>query len=750
MYQTVIDIISKETLRLINEQADGIFLPLLQTPGLFNNCDEQGNLSENSIKHWTNVIKDEAYKVKRSEVTFVVIGTMKSGKSTTINAIIGNELLPNRNQPMTILPTIITHCAGKIEPELVFSNPQPFNEIIDTLHQKLKVKEAAGELDQISFYNTMDGRELIRKIIDKSFKEVRQFYQGNTEIFTFLKYINDIWRLCNSVDIGLDAELYLNHYRKMEDLPRIEVEFFHLKEQNFQGRFTLIDTPGPNEAGQFFLKNIVTEQVEKASAIIVILDYTQMNAEAELEIYKSLQAITHITQNRMFALVNKFDQKDRNGMSVETLRSYIATQLFAEEGGKKRVFPVSSKYAYLANRALSELGANGKLSNCKTNPWIEDFGQLALGACWESEIDDIQEVEYRANKLWKSSYFDDPLAEIIKNGSENAAVMSLKSAIAKMLDYDKKIMDGILLRINALTSGIDTIENEITCLEKDISLVKKVGTDLRTIFDNSIETLHYKFYLLVDNSAALLEEEMQFEFNLYNYEDFSQEAEARQMLAKLIEAVSVKLRVIQQEAKKSVDEVLENIGAEFTRPLETVLETAGERLFEAFSVKVDFPSPSILISFDPQQIFYNSIKRESVMKMGVMLERKWYTLWSHEHKHKYQYKEQVYRIYTKDVLGILQKVFLDDSDGIWRSLDQYVRTEFNEAMNAYFMAGYGYLERIKGDLLQAKHDQELKGERMAELKQAMHTIFKQAETHRKDVELLGKGFLMRGREKVAI
>jgi hypothetical protein len=79
-----------------------------------------------------------------------------------------------------------------------------------------------------------------------------------------------------------------------------------------------------------------------------------------------------------------------------------------------------------------------------------------------------------------------------------------------------------------------------------------------------------------------------------------------------------------------------------------------------------------------------------------------------------------------------------------------VHAEFNDAMKAYFIAGYGYLERIKGDLLQAMHDQELKGERMAELKQEMHSIFKLAETHRKDVELLGKGFLMRGREKVAI
>ena len=198
LYQKVINIICKEVLRLINEQVHGIFVPLLQTPDLLTKQDQQRNLSDELIEQWTEVVKNEAYKVKRSEVTFVVIGTMKSGKSTTINAIVGNELLPNRNQPMTILPTIIRHCSGKMEPELTFSNPQPFNELIEILCRKLKVKKSKGELDQIAFCTTTDGKELVQKILDGSLGEIRRLYQGNEEIFIFLKYINDIWRLCST------------------------------------------------------------------------------------------------------------------------------------------------------------------------------------------------------------------------------------------------------------------------------------------------------------------------------------------------------------------------------------------------------------------------------------------------------------------------------------------------------------------------------------------------------------------------
>jgi len=751
LYQKVINVIRKEVLRLINEQVHGIFLPLLQTPDLLKKQDQQRTLSDELIKQWTEVVTDEAYKVKRSEVTFVVIGTMKSGKSTTINAIVGNELLPNRNQPMTILPTIIRHCAGKIEPELTFSNPQPFNELLEIVCQKLKTKKCKGELDQIAFGATADGKELIQKLLDGSLGEIRRQYQGNEEIFTFLKYVNDIWRLCHTDDIAIDIDKYLNQYHKIQDLPAIEVEFFHLRGQDYQGRFALIDTPGPNEAGQTFLKDIITDHLEKSSAVIVVLDYTQMNAEAEVEIRRSLHGITHVTRNRLFVLVNKFDQKDRNGMSVETLRSYVATQLFEGALDKERVFPVSSKYAYLANRALGELFVNGKLSDYRINPWIEDFGQLALGACWEREIDDVQEVKNRAIKLWENSLFDHPLAEVIKNGSENAAIMSLKSAIGKMLDYDKKITESIQFRINALTTDIDVIENHINCFKEDLSIIRNARADLRMIINKGIETLQKKFYTLFDDSAELLKEEIQVEFKLNNYEDFSNEEDARKLLMKLAEVVTTKLQLIQQEAKKNVDEVLEGIWTDVTRPLEAVVKTAGERLYESFSLTVDFPKPTILTEFDPDKIFHSSIRKESITKIGTMLERRWYTLWSHEHKLTYQYRAQVYRIYCKDVLELLQRSFTEDSNGIWLSLDQYVRTEFNEAIKTYFSEVFDYLENLKGDLLESKHDQELESQRMANLQMAMGELLKTTVVHRKDVELLGKGLLMRcGKEKVAV
>jgi len=186
-----------------------------------------------------------------------------------------------------------------------------------------------------------------------------------------------------------------------------------------------------------------------------------------------------------------------------------------------------------------------------------------------------------------------------------------------------------------------------------------------------------------------------------------------------------------------------------TRPLDTVLQSTEKRLYGSFSVMLDFPKPRIQAEFDFDKTFYSSIREESTTEIGTMRERRWYTLWIHEHKLTYQYQTPVQRIYLKDVLELLQKSFTEDSNGIWLSLDQYVRTEFNVAIKTYFIEIFDYLERLKGDLLESKHDQQLKSEHIENLQLAMNKFLKTALIHYKDVELLGKGLLIKCRKEKA-
>jgi ribosome biogenesis GTPase A len=64
------------------------------------------HFSARGIETQQATLHNELRKITRLEMVLAIVGTMKAGKSTTINAIVGTEVLPNRNRPMTALPTL--------------------------------------------------------------------------------------------------------------------------------------------------------------------------------------------------------------------------------------------------------------------------------------------------------------------------------------------------------------------------------------------------------------------------------------------------------------------------------------------------------------------------------------------------------------------------------------------------------------------------------------------------------------------
>ncbi|MBW6087683.1 hypothetical protein HTS61_21620 [Escherichia coli] len=50
----------------------------------------------------------------------------------------GQEILPNRNRPMTSVPTLIRHVPGKTEPVLHLEHIQPVRNLLITLQEKTR------------------------------------------------------------------------------------------------------------------------------------------------------------------------------------------------------------------------------------------------------------------------------------------------------------------------------------------------------------------------------------------------------------------------------------------------------------------------------------------------------------------------------------------------------------------------------------------------------------------------------------
>ena len=376
------------------------------------------------------VLRGELSKVENLELVLAVAGTMKAGKSTTINAIVGTEVLPSRNVPMTALPTLIRHKPGQAEPVLVLDNVGPLRK----LAAKLRGNPGFGDLGEKRHF-----RDVIAEL--SSGAAIQRRYEGASNIYKCLKMVNDLVRICAE----LGEEFPFGEYDEVHELPVIEVEFFHLKGSNgSSGRFVLLDTPGPNESKQPHLKKMMKDQLRKASAVIAVLDYTQLKSEADAQVQDEIKALANMMTRRLYVMVNKFDERDRNSYDAEEIKRLVASDLFLDRGQGSvmkadMVFPVSAQQAFLANRALRELDLNGGLPDPDDARWVEDFGEEAFGRRWESKVQDAGEVEDSARELWKDSFFGAPLDQVIKAAHSQAAVLALDSAASKLGAYARKV-----------------------------------------------------------------------------------------------------------------------------------------------------------------------------------------------------------------------------------------------------------------------------------------------------------------------
>jgi len=482
MHTRNITVLQEEAQRLIALERE-ILQKMLDQPGLLGDAGGavRGTFTPEQTRLDLETLHGEHTKLQQLELVIAVVGTMKAGKSTTINAIVGTEVLPNRNRPMTAIPTLIRHTPGQTEPVLYFSNSAPVERLVAQLAAEIAHPDNAALVSRIG--SDRDMAALLRHIAGGA--AVAAEYHGAEQIFSFLRTLNDLVRL--SAELGVPFPFA--DYDEIHEIPVIRVEFAHLRGAEAQGTLTLLDTPGPNEAGQPHLRRMLSEQLAKASAVLAVLDYTQLKSDADAQIQAELKEIAGIAEGRMYALVNKFDQADRNSDSADDIRRFVADTLTQGRIGFDSIYPVSSRSAYLANRARTALALHQCLPSADEHPWVADFGDEALGRRWEKYIGDMEQVREAADELWVASRFAAPVSNVILFAQGRAAILALGSAAAKLMDMANRLANFFNTRETALSKSSQELQQQIEALRRDIDRVAESEGLARSEAKNTLRDL---------------------------------------------------------------------------------------------------------------------------------------------------------------------------------------------------------------------------------------------------------------------
>lgn len=499
-------------------------------------------LKDENIK----TMENELLKLKNEEFIISMVGTMKAGKSTTINAIVGQEILPSRVEAMTTLPTLITHIKGKVEPVLKLNNSyiNTLNDLLRKVRNNSKSKSYSKSEQSITNNKNFQFKEQIL---------------GNEKIKEALTIFNDLRRV--------SKDQIFDKFIELKNIPRIEIEFKTLKDivTKDNSKLSLLDTPGPNEYKQSAkLKETLKIQLENSSAVIFVVDYKSYESGDTNDIKQRISDIhEYLKSKNFYILANKFDASKNSDEEYEDTKKRIHTyfELKEDKIELKNIFPVSSEWAfqsYLVNELILKDKINKSLPNTK-NFW-KDF----LGELWEEDIEDIERVKKICKIKYKNSYFQKVIDNIIKDVYENAMFRVLEKTMI-VIDASEiitKMGNGFKVRLKSVndTTNIGVLNKKIELLKKDIDKIKKVEEDFKNISENN-------FYLEFDGIEKSINNKLK---SLDNIKEFPK-----------------KKFEYKEEAQKEVKEKIQNI-EQLKNNITSEFINKGEEIVKKYIEKLNF------------------------------------------------------------------------------------------------------------------------------------------------------------------
>lgn len=764
MHAENIEAAKREVLRLL-DQTRKVLKDITNVPGLLRESDTK-RLRQLDIKkapEWQDILKDEIKKVEKLEVIFAIVGTVNAGKSTTINAIVGAEILPNRPEPMTTYPTLIRHKPGQIEPVLKFPVARNFNDLVSRAKKTLD-KETEIPLDEQ--FPDPHKQEIARKVLEGKLKVERR-YEGRAEVLDLLRTVNDLYRLCGQFKLELPetATSTSNH------LPSLEIEMQHIGASDTGGgQFSVLDLPGPNEFGQSErLREIVQTQLTRASAVVLVSDFTQLNTDADNAIRNLVKNELARSTDHLFIFVNKFDQRRADDWNEKSTREYLSKTLLDGTVAPERIYPVSARKAFLANWARREMKNHRRLPR-KGTSLTEDFGKEAFGDMWEEFINNPELARKGVDRVWEESYFSVPLDNMVRVAARRAPFTCFISATAKLLKYNRRLDSFLKTRDGATTKDIEELQGAIENLQGDIGKIsKKKGTvegkikarldefpeiiragcegwsnQLRHITEQYFKTgkpspsqgwIKERLRKLLDHIGKRVPAWFRKPLDIPAQQtgrDFpprktrkfrgSDHADQAQ---KSIESIRDRLKSVYEEAGRQIEQRLNKISEELSsqiatdveKELRNILEEAQKRLQRDFQVTLDFPKLELNIDIaELEEIDSSVVKQGSEFRrtgrkkkthpfapvtrfFGKIFEK---DDWGYDAV----YKEQPISTIDMDSLQDAAMEGLEHFSSKMQSRAEDLAQSQEEAVSSYFDNLKEYLEAFRGDLLDACEDKQ--------------------------------------------
>ncbi len=742
------------------------------------------NLAKPEYDRFQTQIAAAGQNVADLQLRMAIVAPMKAGKSTIINAIAGQELLPSCAVAMTTIPTEIAFNNDIKQP--VLNLTQDTINLFQNLENSLKdkVKTLGLEVLEQRLNRHPHLLELFAKTATSNNSlSLTGETVGQKAIADTLNHLNHVIRICSVIDPTQD------HMAQLKDVPCIQTPWLKIgknRKIEAQGNLTIIDTPGPNEAEEGLrLSAVVEEQLRRSAVVLVVLDFTQLNSEAAQTIKQQIQPIVEsIGIDNLYVLINKIDQRREGDMTPEQIKEFVAADL-GLKSDSDRVFEVAAIRAFTATKFLLEVQQNPKIQLLQIQS-LTSLAQEVLGIDWDEELEDItvKIMAKKAGKLWRKSGFAPFIESAIATLIANAAPKCLSNALNLSRHHLLSIRDDLTLRNNAINQDTAKIQSEIESLESDLSYLESCRDRLSTMADikiklqQSLQTIleQLKAEAVVDVENFFVGEEYQqadairkadinarnlLLSNLNDFElfpkwvsenlkagieyktsgtiSFKTESEAESFTQRLVAKAKKRLEElilkVSQDIELEIKQAREDLEKLLIEETGDIIERAKNRLQTAFEIELHLPSP--IINDDREiQMEHKLVKTKSRLvddgyEERLVRKRAWYywfgavPFYSQEKYQKPYRKEDYYAVSVHEIVEQINSSSDNFIDGIQQKITVYLEQDLHQQVDDFFIKLDRYLGGYLHSLQQSQSDHKLSLEKRESLSNSLAKLVPQ-------------------------
>jgi len=692
-------------------------------------------------------VADAARNVENLALRMAIVAPMKAGKSTIINAIVGQELLPSRNAAMTTLPTEIIFDAERREPILTLS-PQiltVFQETLLALKRKITALEGQAR-EKIAQYPHLV--QLLERIQAMVVVSIPGEITGRERIVKSLADLNDIIRLCSVLEPLADP------LGSMMEIPRIYTPFLRSEtseQSNKLGNLVIIDTPGPNEAGENLrLTNVVYEELKKSSLVLIVLDFTQLKNEAAEQVKKDVQKVVKLRGiENLYVLINKVDQRRKGDMTSEQVREFVTAELGLDD--VERVFEVAARWAFSAANFLLELQQNQdiELDEMQT---ARVLAQEVFGIDWEEELEEatVEDLQKKAERLWKKSGFPPFLSSAIAALMERAAPRCIESALNIAHGRLVQLQEDVQLRSSAIAEDEEKLRLEVGALEADLHQLELCRTRLREVdkikaqlyqkLNEILEALKKEAQVSIETFFSEAEyqragafKKVGMEFGkLFNflqgieykvtgkiYFDNLREAEEFTNLAVSYpqRRAEILLEAYREQIGEQIELSRQDLIQQLKKETQLIIESARKRLNKTFNLDLSLPTPTLKpveMDFVKPQIEKDTRSVDQGYEtIKIIKRREWYNwLWMLPLEETIQVKrpekkEDYYTVFLPEIVEEVNQLIEQSIIRIKQEIAKYLDEDFHQRVDEFYNELERYLTDYRDSLMQTQSDQKL-------------------------------------------